>query len=375
MSNAVIPMADVMKMAQAVASSGLFGVKDANQAMALMLVAQAEGRHPALAARDYDIIQGRPAKKTEAMLRDFLENQGKVEWHQLDDAMASATFSHPSGGSVRIDWDMGRAKAAGLATRDMWRKYPRQMLRSRCVSEGIRTVCPMATSGMYVPEEIRDIGPEKDITPDPITPKSGAKERLSRGQQDKVDAVAVACQEHLDNGSAEDAAVELDNAALDADEMVYFWTQFDAKAGKAIAEAGKALRKARKAATLPPAAPEPAPASETITPAQHKRLEARIKELGADRDKLKAYVMKEYGIEHLNHLTKDAYNAVDEILDAKAKKAERAAVEKDIPDRIAACQTAEELDALAETLSEDDAAIFFDAFAKRKSELTEGGGL
>jgi uncharacterized protein YbbK (DUF523 family) len=39
----------------------------------------------------------------------------------------------------------------------MWKKYPRQMLRSRVVSEGVRTVCPGATSGMYVPEEVQDI--------------------------------------------------------------------------------------------------------------------------------------------------------------------------------------------------------------------------
>lgn len=134
------------------------------------------------------------------------------------------------------------------------------------------------------------------------------------------------------------------------------------------------------AATKPAAASETASAADTITPAQHKRLEARIKELGADRDKLKAYVMKEYGIEHLNALTKEAYKDVDAMLDKRAellsrKAAEGTSQELTISDKIAACQTAEELDALAETLSGDDAAIFFDAFAKRKSELTEGGGL
>ncbi len=72
MSNAIVPMNEIERMAQAVAKSGLFGVKTPDQALALMLVAQAEGRHPALAARDYDIIQGRPAKKAEAMMRDFL---------------------------------------------------------------------------------------------------------------------------------------------------------------------------------------------------------------------------------------------------------------------------------------------------------------
>lgn len=153
---AQIAISDIERMAHAIVKSNLFGVKNADQAIALMLVAQAEGMHPAIVARDYDIVNGRPAKKSEAMLRSFIESGGKVQWHALDDTQADATFSHPAGGSVRIIWDMKRAAAAGLGGKDMWKKYPRQMLRSRTVSEGVRTVCPMATSGMYVPEEVRD---------------------------------------------------------------------------------------------------------------------------------------------------------------------------------------------------------------------------
>lgn len=151
-------VSDIERMARAFAVSKLFGVTNPEQAVALCLIAQAEGRHPASAAQDYHIIQGKPAKKADAMLRDFLANGGKVEWHTLDDQSADATFSHPAGGSVRITWDMDRAKMAGLAT-PMWKKYPRQMLRSRTVSEGVRTVFPMATSGMYVPEEVQDFEP------------------------------------------------------------------------------------------------------------------------------------------------------------------------------------------------------------------------
>lgn len=154
-------VSDIERMARAFAQSKLFGVTNPEQAIALCLIAQAEGRHPASAAQDYHIIQGRPAKKADAMLRDFLAGGGKVEWHALDDTVADATFSHPSGGSVRITWDMPRAVKADLKT-PMWRKYPRQMLRARVVSEGVRTVFPMATSGMYVPEEVQDFDPPKD---------------------------------------------------------------------------------------------------------------------------------------------------------------------------------------------------------------------
>lgn len=154
-----VSFSDIERMAGAVAKSGLFGVKTPEQAMALMLVAQAEGLHPAIAARDYDIIQGRPAKKSEAMMRSFIANGGKVRWHALDDKIADATFSHPAGGEIRITWDLLRATTAGLSGKDMYKKFPRQMLRARCISEGVRTVCPMATSGMYVPEEVADMEP------------------------------------------------------------------------------------------------------------------------------------------------------------------------------------------------------------------------
>lgn len=376
MSNAVaLPMQDLQTMAKALADSGMFGFKTPQQALAIMLVAQSQGIPAAQACVDFDLIQGKPAMTARAMLARFQQAGGVINWIEYTDEVCEAEFSHPQcPRPVKIRWTLDDAKRAGLTMKDNWKKYPRQMLSSRVMSEGVDRCYPSASGGFYPPEVVQDFGRERDITP-PETPRGGAKERLSREQQDKVDAVAATCQEHLDNGSADDAAVELDNAALDADEMVYFWDQFDAKAGKAIAKAGKALRDARKAAALPPAVPDPAPAADTITPAQHKRLEARIKELGADRDKLKAYVMKEYGIEHLNALTKEAYKAVDAMLDKKAAAAKSvqpvAPVEVSISDKIAACQTVEELDALAETFSEEDVGIYFDAVAKRKSELQE----
>lgn len=158
----LVPFQELERMAQAVAKSGLFGIKTPEQAVALMLIAQAEGRHPAIVARDYDIIQGRPAKKAEAMLRDFMAAGGTVEWHKLDDTIADATFSHPQGGKVRITWDAAQAVRAGLSTKATWKQYPRQMLRSRCVSEGCRTVCPQSTSGMYDTDEVRGFTEPED---------------------------------------------------------------------------------------------------------------------------------------------------------------------------------------------------------------------
>lgn len=171
--NALVPVtamtvSDVERVANAIAKGGLFGSKDPNAVLTLCLLAQAEGQHPAVVFRDYHVINGRPAKKAEAMLRDFINAGGKVEWHQLDDDKADATFSHPSG-SARITWDHARAQKAQIAGNAMYKKYPRQMLRSRVISEGIRTVYPGATSGLYEEGEVASFGPQSDTPHNPQT--------------------------------------------------------------------------------------------------------------------------------------------------------------------------------------------------------------
>jgi hypothetical protein len=126
-----------------------------------MLIAQAEGMHPAIAARDYHVIQGRPALKADAMLARFQTAGGKVSWDVYTDAEVKATFSHPSGGSVTLSWTLAQATRIGLAGKDNWKNYPRAMLRARVISEGIRTVYPGCVVGTYTPEEVQDFEPAK----------------------------------------------------------------------------------------------------------------------------------------------------------------------------------------------------------------------
>ena len=159
MSGALVPVADVEKMAVAVARSGLFGVKTPDQALALMLIAQAEGLHPAIAARDYHVINGRPTLKADAMMARFQAAGGKVEWGEYTDTKVSGKFSHPQGGTVEVIWTTKMATDAGLTRNPTWKSYPRQMLRARCISEGIRTVYPGVIVGMYTPEEVQTFAP------------------------------------------------------------------------------------------------------------------------------------------------------------------------------------------------------------------------
>jgi hypothetical protein len=220
---------EMERLAEAIAKSNLFGIKTKEQAIVLMAIAQAEGRHPALAARDYDIVNNRPAKKAEAMMRDFVAAGGTVEWHSLTDELADATFTHPQTGSVRIDWDMKRAMTA-FGKKDMYTKFPRQMLRSRVVSEGVRTLWPLATSGMYVESEVAameqhdgptiEASPEREAINDeiPMRPAAAATPRAPR----KVDPTvyeAPAEKPQRTRGSFLDALEIALRDATDAEEV------------------------------------------------------------------------------------------------------------------------------------------------------------
>ena len=172
MSNQLIPLNDIQTMAEVAAGSKMFGFKNPQEAMAIMLLCQAEDLHPAIAMRDYHVIQGRPALKADAMLARFQQAGGAVNWKVYEDEQVTGVFSHPAGGSLEVTWTLAKAKLIGIANKDNWRNYPRAMLRARCVSEGIRSVYPGCVVGVYTPEEVQDFTPSRQeqsaVPPTPV---------------------------------------------------------------------------------------------------------------------------------------------------------------------------------------------------------------
>ena len=163
MSN-LVAVSDMNVMADAMVKSNFYGFKNKDQMLAVMLVAQAEGKHPATVVQEYDIIMGRPALKSQAMLARFQLAGGKVDWHEISPTKCSGTFSHPQGGSLKVDWTIEMAKSAGLYKDNSgWTKYPEDMLRSRVVSRAVRSVYPACILGHYAVEEVQDFKPSKPI--------------------------------------------------------------------------------------------------------------------------------------------------------------------------------------------------------------------
>ena len=168
-------MTEVKEMANAVVKSGMFpSVKTADAAFCLMMLCQSEGLHPMQALRRYNIIQGTPSMKADAVLAEFMNRGGRVLWGQMDEKACEATFEAP--GLLKpttVRWTIdGEAKRAELTGKDNWRKYPRAMLRARVISEGIRLAMPEVMVGLQTSEEAADMDaplvaltPPREITP------------------------------------------------------------------------------------------------------------------------------------------------------------------------------------------------------------------
>lgn len=144
------------KMSKLVASSNFLGTKNPAEVFTLFMIAQAEGKNPVQASMEYSIIQGRPALKSQAVLVRFQNAGGKIKYLKRDDNECKILFSHPQAGELEVSWTMETAKQVGLAGKDNWRKYPRQMLAARCIAEGIRALYPACLDGLYLVDEVQD---------------------------------------------------------------------------------------------------------------------------------------------------------------------------------------------------------------------------
>lgn len=164
MSNEIATIQDMDFMAKKMAK--LFQ-KTPDDLFSLMLVARAEGKDPAIAAMEYDIIQGRPSLKSTAALSRFQAAGGAIQWVERTDLKCIAKFTHPQGGTLPVMWDIERAKTAGLTSKDNWKKYPAQMLSARVISEGVRAVYPACLGGFYLSEEVKDFDEKPTRTKEP----------------------------------------------------------------------------------------------------------------------------------------------------------------------------------------------------------------
>lgn len=165
----IIPrtMGDLETIGRACVASGFFAdAKDAAQAMIKIQAGSELGLAPIQSMTGINVIKGRITLSA-GLMAALIKRAGyklRVRWepqplccivslYEGNDLLGDSSFS------------VEDAKQAGLSG-DNWRKYPRNMLYARAVSNAARWYTPEVLTGCYLPDELED-APPIEIQPAP----------------------------------------------------------------------------------------------------------------------------------------------------------------------------------------------------------------
>ena len=173
---------DMEKWAKVAIDSGYLpnSITEPEQVMVIVQHGKELGITPHLAIQNIHVISGRPTLSS-SMLGSLLKSR-RVEWtwdedfqvikdddgnveklgtgeanrrttihfywkSKITDRVMETTFS--------VTW--AQMAIAGYTTKQNWEKYPKEMLRARCLAYAIRALFPEVLSGVYTDLEIEDV--------------------------------------------------------------------------------------------------------------------------------------------------------------------------------------------------------------------------
>lgn len=132
-------------------------VKTPEQAVAIIQKGKELGMAPMQSFASIYVINGKTGIFADAQLGLILKNcpGTTYDFGELSNDRCEITFNRPGFKPQTFSFSMDDAKAAGVTSNPTWKRYPRAMLRSRCISEAARSLFPDALVGAsYTPEEL-----------------------------------------------------------------------------------------------------------------------------------------------------------------------------------------------------------------------------
>ncbi len=164
-NNVIQSMEDVERAARAMSASKFFpDSKDAAQAIVKILAGRELGFGAFASMAGVAVIQGKPvvgANLTAAAIKQTGKYNYRVTQHT--DQICEIEFFEQGQSVGKSSFSMEDAKAAGLTTKDNWKKYPRNMLFARAISNGQKWYAPDVYNGVtvYTPDEMGAIVDEE----------------------------------------------------------------------------------------------------------------------------------------------------------------------------------------------------------------------
>jgi hypothetical protein len=148
---------DVLSMGKLLADSGLFpDTQAAAQAAFKVMAGREVGFGPVASMTGINVIKGRVSlsanliaaaikrsRRYDYRVRKHNDQACEIEFFDGEESVGTSAFS------------MEEARRAGLAAGDAWRRYPKNMLFARAISNGAKWFCPDVFGGpVYTPDEL-----------------------------------------------------------------------------------------------------------------------------------------------------------------------------------------------------------------------------
>lgn len=187
------PIEAINALGDIFAKSGMFGCDKPEQGKVLAMICMVERKSPVAITTNYDIVEGKLRKKSLAALADFRIAGGKHKWLKSgdeatakdDDRFAELQLTDREGNVITYRYSMADAKAEGLIRpNSRWTKRPGNMLRARCISNGLGMVCPEIFAGDDEEQSI-------EIAATPLLPERPKRERPATVAADPVNTAPI----------------------------------------------------------------------------------------------------------------------------------------------------------------------------------------
>lgn len=150
---------EALRLAEMAVKSRLYNVQSAEAALMILLTGRDLGMSASQSLRGIYVVSNKPVVSADALIAAVKQSGYCESWSTVETTVERCTIETKRKGEKRSEietWTMEDARRAGLAHKDVWKNYPRTMLRHRTAAELARRVYPDVCLGIYVQGEMRD---------------------------------------------------------------------------------------------------------------------------------------------------------------------------------------------------------------------------
>lgn len=152
---------ELRRLAGDVVKSGLApdSVRKAEDAMIILMSGAELGLTAMQSLRSIHVIKGRPNLSADLMVA-LVRRSSICEYFKLVELTNTRCVyqtKRVDGDEINYEFTWEDAKRARLTNRDIWKKYPKNMLRARCASSLARAEYPELLTGVYDPDELAEV--------------------------------------------------------------------------------------------------------------------------------------------------------------------------------------------------------------------------